>query len=123
MRRDSGFDAYFDESAAHVVSPLSTDRLFHVAVHFSSDQLTYWSWSDPYCCEVRVGALIWARDFPHTFRSSASGPTVLLVAALCFIWDGFKVLRFQDPHIYWRHGSINVANGIIGLSFSCNGSH
>ncbi|MCK7471133.1 MAG: hypothetical protein MZU95_10405 [Desulfomicrobium escambiense] len=31
----------------------------------------------------------------------------------------FKALRFADETIYLRSGSINVMNGMVGLTFSC----
>ena len=35
----------------------------------------------------------------------------------------FKRLRALDNHIYLRAGSLNVVNGLVGLNFSCDGSH
>jgi hypothetical protein len=35
----------------------------------------------------------------------------------------FKALRFADETIYLRSGSLNVMNGMVGLTFSCDGSH
>jgi hypothetical protein len=35
----------------------------------------------------------------------------------------FRDLRFMDESIYLRSGSLNIFNGIIGLNFSCDGSH
>jgi hypothetical protein len=29
----------------------------------------------------------------------------------------------MDEHIYLRSGSLNIYNGIVGLNFSCDGSH
>ena len=35
----------------------------------------------------------------------------------------FKALRFADETIYLRSCSINIMNGMLGLTFSCDGSH
>ena len=35
----------------------------------------------------------------------------------------FRRLRMQDNHIYLRSASLNVVNGLVGLNFSCDGSH
>jgi hypothetical protein len=32
-------------------------------------------------------------------------------------------LRFADETIYLRSASINIMNGMLGLTFSCDGSH
>ena len=35
----------------------------------------------------------------------------------------FRALRFMDETLYLRSGSLNVFNGMVGLTFSCDGSH
>ena len=35
----------------------------------------------------------------------------------------FKSLRYIDDTIYLRSGSLNIINGMVGLTFSCDGSH
>jgi hypothetical protein len=35
----------------------------------------------------------------------------------------FKDLRFMDETLYLRSGSLNIFNGMVGLTFSCDGSH
>jgi len=35
----------------------------------------------------------------------------------------FRRLRTIDKTIYLRNGSINRVNGIIGMTFSCDGAH
>jgi hypothetical protein len=32
-------------------------------------------------------------------------------------------LRFADETIYLRAASLNIVNGMVGLNFSCDGSH
>jgi hypothetical protein len=39
------------------------------------------------------------------------------------ILDGFSQLRFMDEMFYLRSGTVNIFNGIVGLTFSCDGSH
>ena len=39
------------------------------------------------------------------------------------IIDTFKALRTSDENIYLRLASINLFNGMISLTFSCDGSH
>jgi hypothetical protein len=39
------------------------------------------------------------------------------------ILQEFKRLRTTDETIYMRNGSINRVNGLIGMTFSCDGSH
>jgi hypothetical protein len=35
----------------------------------------------------------------------------------------FRTLRFADDTVYLRAGSLNIINGMVGLNFSCDGSH
>lgn len=37
--------------------------------------------------------------------------------------ERFRALRQADENIYLRSASINVINGMVGLTFSCDGSH
>ena len=39
------------------------------------------------------------------------------------VFDLFKSLRFADENVYLRAGSLNLFNGMVGLNFSCDGSH
>jgi len=39
------------------------------------------------------------------------------------ILEMFRTLRFSDEQLYLRAGSLNLINGLIGLNFSCDGSH
>jgi hypothetical protein len=39
------------------------------------------------------------------------------------IFEQFKSLRFADETVYLRSGSLNVINGMVGLNFSCDGTH
>jgi len=34
-----------------------------------------------------------------------------------------STLRHKDDSIYLRSGSLNIINGMVGLVFSCDGSH
>jgi len=39
------------------------------------------------------------------------------------VFELFRSLRFADENVYLRAGSLNVINGMVGLNFSCDGSH
>ncbi|MET0122760.1 MAG: hypothetical protein ABW124_17115, partial [Candidatus Thiodiazotropha sp. 6PLUC9] len=44
-------------------------------------------------------------------------------AQLREVLQEFKALRFADETIYLRSASINIMNRMLGLTFSCDGSH
>ena len=125
QRVESLFDAHLDR-LLHVMHTLLTVKgVFHVKTHFSSSQLTCWFYDDPYNYRVFVreeaidlGLLdsLPDRDFeghPATVAPSLVGP----------ILDEFKRLRLTDEQVYLRNASINRINGMIGMTFSCDGSH
>jgi hypothetical protein len=39
------------------------------------------------------------------------------------ILESLRALRLADENIYLRMSSINLFNGMISLTFSCDGSH
>ena len=39
------------------------------------------------------------------------------------ILDGMRQLRLADDMIYLRSSSINIFNGLVSLTFSCDGTH
>ena len=39
------------------------------------------------------------------------------------VLDRLRELRLADENIYLRSGSLNIINGMVGLVFSCDGSH
>jgi len=52
-----------------------------------------------------------------------SEQTVAPPALVRPVFERFKLLRNADENIYLRSGSVNVINGMVGLTFSCDGSH
>ena len=108
-----------------VVEELLTMRgIFHAKIHFSSNQLTCWFYNDPYHYRVFVGDELFAPDFMDQFAMSifAERPEIDC-AKVRPILSEFKRLRLKDDSVYLRNGSINRINGLIGMTFSCDGSH
>lgn len=123
-RVETEFDRRIDHLIAVVEELLTYGGVFHVAIHFSSNQLTCWRYQDPYRYEVTVGESV----FALAPQAQLSAPAMLHKPAIPETEIGgilreFRRLRFQDANIYLRSGSINIINGVIGLSFSCDGSH
>lgn len=122
-RVESDFDRYIDRVLDIAARLLTESRIFHLIVHFSSNQLTCWPNSDPYRYQVHLGPEVLTAGFTERFAVAPVMPPIVPAAALTGILGEFKRLRFKDPNIYLRNASINVVNGIIGMSFSCDGSH
>lgn len=104
---------------------LVTDHgVFHVKIHFSSSRATLWFMSDPYRYQILDYDELVDPDivlaYPHF-----EYPENALVQRdeIRPILDTFCQLRLADNTIYLRAGSVNIFNGLVGLNFSCDGSH
>lgn len=73
--------------------------------------------------------LCWMRslqpDFLDRFRDCTIDHLLPLIDAenTDAVLAEFKRLRTTDENIYMRNGSINRVNGLIGMTFSCDGAH
>lgn len=123
-RTDSPMDESMDVSMA-IIEELITERgMFQCVLHFSSSRATIWFMDDPYRYRIHdhealsdpdVCLLYPARSYPNDALIPADRIGSILRA--------MKQLRFTDETFYLRSASINIFNGKISLTFSCDGSH
>ena len=66
-----------------------------------------------------------ARDFLERFPDSdyAGRRSLLDSGAMTRLLSEFKRLRLTDETVYLRNAAINVINGMINMTFSCDGTH
>jgi hypothetical protein len=117
-----------DERIAEILPTLEElvieSGVFHLKIHFSSSRATIWQIDDPYRYQLLEFDDLVDPDvclaFPHRpYPDEAVVPREQIRP----IFETFRHLRFADDTIYLRSGSVNVFNGIVGLNFSCDGSH
>jgi hypothetical protein len=103
---------------------ITVNGVFHTKVHFSSSRATLWPVDDPYRFRIHgiddlsnpdLCLAYPRRDYP----ANADIPA----PAVSKVLQGFRDLRFMDETIYLRSGMLNIFNGLVGLTFSCDGSH
>lgn len=122
-------ESLFDTQLAQIhdiVSRLVAERgVFHAKIHYSSSQLTLWFSDDAYRYRVYVKEEVLAPDFLKQFRRQSTEhlKPVLDTRDVDAILEEFRRLRLSDETIYLRAGSINLINGMIGMNFSCDGTH
>jgi len=98
--------------------------IFHAKLHYSSSRATLWLYDLPH--EYRLHVLneiidpdvclaYPAADYPKNAKT--------LPNEIYSVLEKFKSLRYTDETVYLRSGSINIINGMVGLNFSCDGSH
>ena len=123
-RVESLIDRNIDSACAILEDLITECGLFQAVIHFSSSRATVWFMDDPYRYRI----------FDH---EALSDPDVCLLYPRCpypdnavipqdrvsEILKGMRQLRMADDTLYLRMSSINIFNGLISLTFSCDGSH
>jgi hypothetical protein len=124
VRSDSLLDLHIDDILA-VVDELMAERgVFHGKIHFSSSRATVWVREDPYRYRILGFEDLVNADICLAYPMTAyAQDAVVPKAEIKRVLDAFRKLRFADETIYLRSGSLNIFNGMVGLNFSCDGSH
>ena len=123
-RTDSQMDLHFD-TVLSVIEELVLDHgIFHCKLHLSSSRATVWLMEDPYRYRLLDMAGLIQPDicltFPlHDYPADALIPAERIREILLTI----KRLRFVDETFYLRSATLNIFNGMIALTFSCDGTH
>ena len=124
-RQVSLFDEHLEHLHRLIYSLLTRKGAFHIKAHYSSSQLTCWFYDDPYNYKIYVKEEILDANFIDSFPtvSYEGRKPIIDHHRLDPILDEFKRLRLSDEQIYLRSASLNRINGMIGMNFSCDGSH
>ena len=111
--------------ACAILEDLITERgLFQAVIHFSSSRATVWFTDDPYRYRIFDHEVLSDPDicllYPrHLYPDDAVIPQDRVADVL----NGMRQLRTADETLYLRSSSINIFNGLISLTFSCDGTH
>ncbi|MGD8927069.1 MAG: PDC sensor domain-containing protein, partial [Thioalkalispiraceae bacterium] len=123
-RVDSEMDRHID-IVLGVIEELIVDHgVFNAKLHFSSNRAVIWHYDDPYRYRLLgIDSLIDPNiclAYPNrTYPNDATIPERQIRPIL----EGLRQLRYMDETLYLRAGALNIFNGIINLTFSCDGSH
>jgi len=124
QRVQSMLDDHIDTMNDLIENLMCEHGVFHSKIHYSSGRCSLWLLDDPYNYRIHQVDEIIDPDiclaYPiHAYPDNAKISCVQLKEVL----SEFKALRFADETIYLRSSSINIMNGMLGLTFSCDGSH
>lgn len=123
-RAVSQLDLHLDDVIATLDELMCERGIFHVQIHFSSSRATLWSVDDPFSYRVHVLDEIINPEVCLAFpKQSYPARAIVPRENVRKVLEKFKQLREADDVIYLRSGSLNIINGIVGLVFSCDGSH
>lgn len=123
-RVDSPMDLNLTKALSILEELLTHRGVFQCQIHFSSSQATIWTLADPYRYRILDQEALSDPDIclvypPQDYPADALIPRRSVRAIL----DHLRDLRMADENIYLRMSSINLFNGMISLTFSCDGSH
>ncbi|MCG8426460.1 MAG: PDC sensor domain-containing protein [Chromatiales bacterium] len=123
-RSKSVLDEHINEVMAIILELFTQRGVFHGKLLFSSSRASLWLVDDPYRYRILEMESLIDPDicFAYPLRPYPDS-AVIPVDKVESILDGFKQLRYADETVYLRSGSVNIFNGLIGLNFSCDGSH
>jgi len=113
------------EQALSILEELMTERgVFQCQIHFSSSQATIWTLDDPLRYRILDHETLSDPDIcliypPHPYPPDAA----IAPDEIGRILNTLQALRLTDPTIYLRMASINLFNGMVSVTFSCDGSH
>ena len=120
----SAMDEHLDEVLDVVESLITEQGIFHAKLHFSSSRATLWPYSDPYRYHLHVLDEIINPKICLVYEKASYPEQALVTAGMVHnVLKAFKLLRDADETIYLRAASLNIMNGLVGLNFSCDGSH
>lgn len=123
-RADSDIDRSMPEIIAIMDELLGERGVFHAKLHFSSSRATLWLTDDPYRYRVHVMKEIVDPAVCLAYPQRAY-PRMAVVGRdrIGAVFERFAQLRALDDTFYLRSGSLNVINGLVGLTFSCDGTY
>lgn len=123
-RVDSLMDMDIDTALA-IIEELITDRgMFQGVIHFSSSRATIWFMGDPFRYRILDAEALGDPDICMLYPARPYPEDAVLPAdRIGSILRGMKTLRLADETLYLRSASINIFNGMVSLTFSCDGTH
>lgn len=124
QRTESEMDRSMPELIAIMDELLGERGVFHAKLHFSSSRATLWLTEDPY--RYRLHVLKEIIDPSVCFAYPLRPYSDLAVVAreqIGSVFTRFALLRNLDEMFYLRSGSLNLINGLVGLTFSCDGTY
>jgi hypothetical protein len=123
-RIDSPMDQNLGQALSIMEELLTQRGVFQCQIHFSSGQATIWTINDPYRYRILDHEALSDADIclvypPQPYPADA----VIPVKDVALILASLRSLRMADENIYLRMSSINLFNGMVSLTFSCDGTH
>jgi hypothetical protein len=113
------------ERALSILEELLTERgVFQCQIHFSSSQAIIWVVDDPFRYRILSHEALTDADICLVYRIQPYPESAMIPPdQIPRILQTMQSLRTADENIYLRSASLNLFNGMVSLTFSCDGSH
>ncbi|MEW7980247.1 MAG: PDC sensor domain-containing protein [Candidatus Sedimenticola endophacoides] len=123
-RAESMLDSRLDEVLPIMHELMSEHGVFHGKLHYSSSRATIWQADDPFIYHLLNIDEVTDPDICLAYpRRPYHERAMVPREQIPEVFEMFSKLRFADENIYLRAGSLNIINGMVGMNFSCDGSH
>lgn len=120
----SAMDQHLDQVHDIIENLICKRGIFHAKLHYGSSRATLWAYERPYEYQLHVLDEIINPDVCLAYPAhSYPAESRVLEHKVKLVINRLKDLRNADETVYLRSGSINVINGMVGLTFSCDGTH
>jgi len=123
-RTQSIMDDNIDDVLRLIEELMLEHGIFHAELHFSSSRANLWHIDAPYSYHILGVEELIDPDICLAYPQQPYDKRATLPADdINKVFEKFRELRFADETIYLRAGSLNICSGMVGLNFSCDGSH
>lgn len=123
-RTDSPLDKSMQDVTGVLEELIAAHGVFQMLIHFSSSRATIWLYNDPYRYRLLDVEALTDPDTCLAYPTlEYPQDAVIPKNKIREVLDTLAELRLMDDMFYLRSSSINIYNGIISLTFSCDGSH
>jgi len=123
-RAESLMDSHVDTVMSVVEELMMSHGVHHVMLHFSSSRAVIWLTEDPLRYRLLDIDALTDPDICLTYPSRPYPADAMVdISKIRPVLDNLRGLRLMDEMFYLRTGTLNIFNGVVGLTFSCDGSH
>jgi hypothetical protein len=123
-RVESPMDQNMEQSLSIIEEFITERGVFQCQIHFSSSQAIIWMMDDPYRYRLLDRDALVDPDICLLYPGCVyEEKAVIPQGDIRRILDNMQALRLGDETIYLRTASINIFNGMVSVTFSCDGSH
>jgi len=123
-RVESLLDRNIDQAFSILEELLVERGMFQGVLHLPSSRATIWVIDDPYRYRILQSDALSDPDICMAYPLRPyPGDAEIPADQIRPVLSGLKSLRFADAMIYLQSASLNIFNGLISLTFSCDGSH